>query len=78
MHELKADTDRCNGCRTCVDVCFVNAIGWDALRELPVLKYPEDCQICSVCERTCPTEAIEIVPDWAGCHYPKFLSTERG
>ncbi len=77
MHVLKADTNRCNGCKTCVDVCFVNAIGWDELRELPFLKYPEDCQICAVCERACPAEAIEIVPDWESRYCPRYLSVEK-
>ena len=78
MHILKVDTTRCSSCRTCVDVCFVNAIGWDEGEGLPVLTYPEDCQVCCVCERGCPDGAIEIVPDWGGRYCPPYLSTPAG
>ena len=76
MHKLEIDTDRCNGCRTCVDVCFVNAIVWDESKDLPVLKYADDCQICTVCERGCPTRAIEVVPDWPSRYCPRYLSVD--
>ena len=50
-HRLSVDGDACTACRTCVDVCFVNAIGWDDEADRPVLAYPADCQVCCVCER---------------------------
>lgn len=78
MHVLKLDTTRCTSCQTCVDVCFVNAIGWDEEEGSPLLAYPEDCQVCCVCERACPEGAIEIVPDWAGRRTPPYLSTLGG
>ena len=77
MHVIKANSDQCSGCKTCMDVCFVNAIGWDEKKELPVLAYPADCQVCAVCERACPEGAIEIVPDWESRYCPPYLSTER-
>jgi NAD-dependent dihydropyrimidine dehydrogenase PreA subunit len=77
MHTLIVDSVQCNGCKKCLDVCFVNAIGWDEIRKRPVLAYPEDCQICACCERACKQEALEIIPDWASRYCPKYLSTAR-
>jgi ferredoxin len=73
-HQLVVDGSACTGCRTCVDVCFVNAIGWDDGRDQPALAYPDDCQVCCVCERACPESALEIVPDWAGRRPRPYLS----
>jgi MinD superfamily P-loop ATPase len=78
MHRLDVDLDKCSGCRTCLDVCNVNAIGWDEDDGKPTLAYPEDCQVCSVCEHACPEGALEIVPDWAGRYCPPYLSTLEG
>jgi MinD superfamily P-loop ATPase len=73
-HQLVVDGDACTACGTCVDVCFVNAIGWDDGRDQPTLAYPDDCQVCCVCERACPESALEIVPDWAGRRPRPYLS----
>lgn len=76
MHTI-AVTEACTGCRQCVDVCFVNAIGWDEKEERPVLAYPQDCQICVYCEKLCPANALAIVPDWQSKYNPRILSTDR-
>ena len=73
-HRLTVDDDACTACRTCVDACFVNAIGWDDGADRPVLAYPADCQVCCVCERACPDAALEIVPDWAARRPRPYLS----
>jgi MinD superfamily P-loop ATPase len=73
-HQLIVDGDACTACGTCVDVCFVNAIGWDDELDQPKMTYPDDCQVCCVCERGCPESAIEIVPDWAGRPRRPYLS----
>ncbi|MCF8094944.1 MAG: 4Fe-4S binding protein [Desulfobacteraceae bacterium] len=77
MHFLKVESDSCTGCQTCLDVCFVNAISFDENEEIPFLAYPEDCQICAVCEAVCPENALEIIPDWESRYYPEILSTGR-
>ncbi len=74
-HRLVVDDGACTACRTCVDVCFVNAIGWDEAADRPVLAYAADCQVCCVCERACPAAALEIVPDWAGRRPRPYLSS---
>ena len=73
-HRLLVDGDACTACRTCVDACFVNAIGWDDEATRPVLAYPADCQVCCVCERACPDAALTIVPDWASRRPRPYLS----
>ena len=73
-HRLNVDADACTACLTCVDVCFVNAIGWDEAADAPILAYPADCQVCCVCERACPESALEVVPDWAGRRPRPYLS----
>jgi NAD-dependent dihydropyrimidine dehydrogenase PreA subunit len=75
MHIMKIDPDRCSGCATCVDVCFRDAIRWGDDESTPILAYPDDCEVCCVCERACPEGALEIVPDWASRHCPPYLST---
>jgi ferredoxin len=73
-HQLVVDGDACTACGTCVDVCFVNAIGWNDDLDQPRMAYPDDCQVCCVCERACPESALEIVPDWAGRRPRPYLS----
>jgi NAD-dependent dihydropyrimidine dehydrogenase PreA subunit len=77
-HTVKIDSQLCTGCQTCVDVCFVDVIRWEEAENLPVAAYPVDCQMCGVCERVCPTGAIELIPSWGDRHFPKVLAKERG
>lgn len=74
-HRLLVDSGGCTACRACIDVCFVNAIGWDAADDVPKLAYPDDCQVCCVCERACPAAALQIVPDWPGRRPRPYLSS---
>jgi NAD-dependent dihydropyrimidine dehydrogenase PreA subunit len=78
MHRIEIDAEKCTGCRVCLDACYVNAIGWDDDAGQPVLAYPEDCQVCSVCERACPEDALVMVPDWASRYCPPYLSPMEG
>jgi NAD-dependent dihydropyrimidine dehydrogenase PreA subunit len=59
-HEVKFDFKLCTACKTCVDVCFVDVIGWDEEKNIPTAKHLEDCQVCGVCVRNCPTNAITL------------------
>ncbi|WP_005036713.1 ATP-binding protein [Holophaga foetida] len=80
MHSLKLNEEACTRCRKCVDTCFVNALKWDTSipKGAPVLAYPADCQICCYCEKLCPTQALEIIPDWASKYIPRTLSNAKG
>jgi len=78
MHSLEVDGNLCGRCKECVDTCFVNALAWDDASDVPILAYPEDCQICCYCEKQCPTQALEIVPDWSSKYLPRTLSYAKG
>lgn len=76
-HTIKINLDLCTGCQMCVDGCFVDVIRWDQTRGKPFASYPEDCQVCCICEKVCPPGAIEIIPDWSSKYYPRILAKER-
>jgi len=77
MHSLKIDEGLCTGCRECVDSCFVDAIRWDESKGIPICAYPEDCQVCFVCERICPARALEVIPDWKSKYNPRTIAKDR-
>ena len=77
MHALKFDLDVCTRCQDCVDACFVDVIRWDEEKGIPLGSYPEDCQVCCVCERVCPVQAIEIIPDWKSKYIPNPITNFR-
>jgi NAD-dependent dihydropyrimidine dehydrogenase PreA subunit len=56
------DTDLCNGCGICVDTCSADVIRMDDEEKKAVIKYPEDCLSCALCEFECPQNAIYVSP----------------
>jgi NAD-dependent dihydropyrimidine dehydrogenase PreA subunit len=63
VKEIKIDLSNCNGCRTCVDACFVDVLRWDEDNRQPVVAYPEDCVWCLACECACPEQCIDVIPN---------------
>jgi 2-oxoglutarate ferredoxin oxidoreductase subunit delta len=52
----------CKSCRICVDFCPTKALEMsDSTQPIPILKYPEKCIKCEVCEMLCPDFAIFVV-----------------
>ena len=62
IHRIEIDLDSCNGCKVCVDSCFLDVLRWDEENDKPVVAYPEDCVWCLACEDACPVECIEVIP----------------
>lgn len=49
------DTDKCNGCRKCVDFCKFNALAY--IRKKAMV-FPDVCHSCGGCVLVCPEHAI--------------------
>ena len=63
----KIDENVCTGCGICVNSCEYDVLRMDEETKRPKIAYPNDCTVCSRCQKDCPTKAIEIVP---GIHIP--------
>lgn len=56
----RIDFDLCNGCGICVNSCWMDVISMDEGKKRAIIKYPEDCAVCGVCETDCPVHAIHV------------------
>lgn len=54
----------CNGCGICVAICPEDVLRLDKSRKKAVIKYPNDCVACFVCESYCPVQCIEVSAEW--------------
>lgn len=59
----RIDQELCNGCGICVNTCTVDVIRVDKELKKAVIKYPEDCICCALCEIDCPQQAIYVSPE---------------
>lgn len=50
------DKEKCIGCGTCVAICPVEAISFDAKGKAQI--DPKKCIHCGACEASCPVAAI--------------------
>ena len=54
---VKADTEKCDGCATCVEACPSEAL---CLEEEKIKVDDSACIDCGVCVDECPTEALTL------------------
>ncbi len=52
------DYTKCISCHRCFDICPMDV--FRLIGKVVYLAYPEDCARCFLCERVCPTNAIEV------------------
>lgn len=52
--------NKCTGCGICVESCPMDVLRLDPKKKRAVIAYPEDCQVCHLCQHFCPAGAIEI------------------
>lgn len=58
---VKVDASLCNQCGRCVDYCPEDVLRMDGDQLL--VRYPDECWGCGVCELECPTGAVQVVFD---------------
>ncbi len=57
------DAKKCVGCGTCELTCPMDVIRMDIEAERAAIVYPEDCQMCHLCDLYCPVgDVISISP----------------
>ena len=54
--------EKCTGCGLCDAICPADAIYMkiSAERDIPYLKYPDECWHCGSCRQDCQEDAVEI------------------
>ncbi len=50
----------CIGCGTCVPTCPTDVLRMNEKTGKAEIKYPQDCQVCYLCQQYCPVDAINI------------------
>ncbi len=56
----KFDYEKCASCRRCYELCPLDIIAWDEEENRPYAKYPDECQLCFICQTECPSKAIKV------------------
>ena len=57
----KIDPEICIGCGTCIQCCPTDVIRMNKKEGKAFIAYPEDCQLCHICENLCPAKGAIIL-----------------
>jgi NAD-dependent dihydropyrimidine dehydrogenase PreA subunit len=53
------DYEKCNGCGICYRLCPLDVIRLDEEGK-PYVEYPDECQLCFICQVECPVGAVRV------------------
>jgi len=53
------DYEKCTQCGICYNLCPLDVIALDG-ESKPYVKYPDECQLCFICQVECPAEAVKV------------------
>ena len=53
------DYGKCMRCGTCYSLCPLDVIVKDGDGK-PSVRYPDECQLCFICQEECPVKAIHV------------------
>ena len=59
MVKIVVDTEKCDGCETCVNTCPVGVFEVKEGKSSPAKV--EECLVCRACECQCPTGAVQVI-----------------
>jgi ferredoxin len=65
VFHAEIDTELCDGCQDCIDLCYFDAI--DMVRapkqkRMKAMVDPDVCCGCGLCSPSCPQQGIEMKP----------------
>ena len=52
--------EKCNACGICADICPTDVFQIANKKEIPDIKYPDECWHCNACVLDCKEEAIKL------------------
>ncbi len=54
------DYEKCTKCKRCYELCPLDVIAWCEEENRPYVKYPDECQLCFICQIECPVKAVKV------------------
>lgn len=58
MYVVKIDTEKCQGCGECIDICPSEVL--ELKDEKAVVANPDECSGCESCVEVCEEDAITV------------------
>jgi NAD-dependent dihydropyrimidine dehydrogenase PreA subunit len=54
------DHEKCTKCRRCHELCPLDIIAWNEEEDKPYVSYPDECQLCFICQVECLVKAVKV------------------